>query len=263
MADGDKNKPDDLDLTEQDLRSNDLEVESSADNGTLDETTLEMPASDGEPEIDASDITEDFETLDPETLPPIEDDGTPAEEMTESDLDLPEEGELTADEEGEPDEEEEDLEEKAKEAKERLLRRVDTGLWIAYAAFWVIFVGVCAYCHFTSGLGAAMTLLLVGSPLLAVLCVPLLLWTGRRTNTVYDMLLAVSLAAVLLAVFFLVMEWASYKFDTGADDAKQRVAAPAVQLGPASTRAAAWPIDVRFTSTATGAEEAIGWPWMT
>ena len=70
--------------------------------------------------------------------------------------------------------------------------------------------------------------------------------------------------AVLMAVFFMVMEWASYEFDTAAKEAKQRAdARGAFQSAPANTTAAAWPIEVRFTSTAVGSDEAIGRPLMT
>ena len=53
--------------------------------------------------------------------------------------------------------------------------------------------------------------------------IPLALWMGRKTNTVYVVFLGCVLAAVLTAVYCLWMELGRYKFDIKAQEAKQRV----------------------------------------
>ena len=52
--------------------------------------------------------------------------------------------------------------------------------------------------------------------------IPLALWMGRKTNTVYVVFLACVLAAVLTAVYCLWIEIGRYKFDVKAQEAKQR-----------------------------------------
>ena len=53
--------------------------------------------------------------------------------------------------------------------------------------------------------------------------IPLALWMGRTTNTVFVVILGCVLAAVLTSVYCLWMELGRYKFDIKAQDAKQRV----------------------------------------
>jgi hypothetical protein len=53
--------------------------------------------------------------------------------------------------------------------------------------------------------------------------IPLGLWLGRKTNTVYVVIMGCVLAALLTAVYCLWMYLARYNFDVKAQDAKQRV----------------------------------------
>jgi hypothetical protein len=53
--------------------------------------------------------------------------------------------------------------------------------------------------------------------------VPLALWLGRKTNTVFVVILGCVVAAVLTACYCLWMELGRYKYDVKAQEAKQRV----------------------------------------
>ncbi len=80
----------------------------------------------------------------------------------------------------------------------------------------------------------------------------------------YTVMLGISLLAIVIAIFCLLMELAAYDNDIKAEGARQPAMAwPADQFGPASTTAAAWPIDVKLTDKAEDAEPRSGWPWMT
>jgi hypothetical protein len=58
--------------------------------------------------------------------------------------------------------------------------------------------------------------------LIAVGYIPLALWAGRRSNTVYVVFVGCALAAVLTGVYCLWMEIGSYNYDIKAQEAKQR-----------------------------------------
>jgi uncharacterized protein (DUF58 family) len=53
---------------------------------------------------------------------------------------------------------------------------------------------------------------------------PLILWMGRMTNTVYVVFLGCILAALLTCLYCLWVMLAQYRFDVKASEAKQRVA---------------------------------------
>jgi hypothetical protein len=53
--------------------------------------------------------------------------------------------------------------------------------------------------------------------------VPVLLWLGRKTNTVYVVLLACAIAVLMTSIVFLWWSWAKYERDIRAADIKQRV----------------------------------------
>ena len=53
--------------------------------------------------------------------------------------------------------------------------------------------------------------------------IPLVLWMGRKTNTVYTVFLGCIIAALLTCVYCLWVALASYNFDVKAQEAKQRV----------------------------------------
>ncbi len=52
---------------------------------------------------------------------------------------------------------------------------------------------------------------------------PLLLWLGRKTNTVYVVFLACVIAVLMTCIYFLWVKLAEYHFDVKASEAKQRV----------------------------------------
>jgi hypothetical protein len=68
---------------------------------------------------------------------------------------------------------------------------------------------------------------------IAVGFIPYGIWKDRKTSTVYTVILACALAAVLTAVFCMWLEWGRYQFDVKARGAKQQVRAPQ-SLQPAS-----------------------------
>ena len=69
--------------------------------------------------------------------------------------------------------------------------------------------------------------------IIAVGFIPYGIWKDRETSTVYTVILACALAAVLTAVYCLWMEWGRYQFDVKARGAKQQVRA-SQPLQPAS-----------------------------
>ena len=70
--------------------------------------------------------------------------------------------------------------------------------------------------------------------------IPFLLWKGGRTNTVYVVILGISLAGILVANLLLLLELARYGGDIGAKGAQQSMhVAPAVQSAPDNTSATA------------------------
>jgi len=100
--------------------------------------------------------------------------------------------------------------------------------------------------------------------LLALLFIPYVLIKTRKTCTPYRVMLALSLAAILTAVFYLLLEIKTYKYDIKAEGAKQRAAViPTVQFGPATTTAADCPIAVQFNTTAGSCTEQSGAWWTT
>jgi len=72
--------------------------------------------------------------------------------------------------------------------------------------------------------------------LLALFFVPYVLWKARETGTIYRIMLALSLLAVLTAALYLVLELKTYHYDIGAQEAR---AGPAVQFRASSTTAIA------------------------
>ena len=100
--------------------------------------------------------------------------------------------------------------------------------------------------------------------LLALLFLPYVLLKTRNTCTPYRVMLALSLAAILTAVFYLLLELKTYKYDIKAEGAKQRAALiPRVQFGPATTTAADCPIAVQFNTIAGSCTEQSGAWWTT
>ena len=73
---------------------------------------------------------------------------------------------------------------------------------------------------------------------LTLTAIPLLLILGRRKVTIFDYVLALTLTGIVVGIFCLLMELVSYGGDITAEEAKQRVMAPAVQSAPARTTAA-------------------------
>jgi hypothetical protein len=53
--------------------------------------------------------------------------------------------------------------------------------------------------------------------------IPLLLWLGRKTNTVYVVFLGCAIAVLMTCVYFFWTVWGRYNFDTKATEAKERV----------------------------------------
>ena len=89
-------------------------------------------------------------------------------------------------------------------------------------------------------------------------------WTSPEISAPFTLMIVVSLAALLTAVYCLGLELRSYDWDQKAKKAKQpAVVTSAAQFGPATTIAAAWPIDVQLTAKADASPQAIGSPWMT
>ena len=71
---------------------------------------------------------------------------------------------------------------------------------------------------------------------------------GRKTNTVFVVILGCVLAAVLTSVYCLWMELVRYKFDIKAQDAKQRVSMVSRPLAWRSTMCPAWNKQCRTTN---------------
>ena len=97
--------------------------------------------------------------------------------------------------------------------------------------------------------------------LLAMFLVAYVLWKTRETCTPYQVMLALSLLAVLTAILCVVWEMKAYDYDIKAEGAKQRAAVPPrVQFGPAATTAVDCPTDVQFNSIAGAVAEVSGSP---
>ncbi len=70
--------------------------------------------------------------------------------------------------------------------------------------------------------------------------IPFLLWVGRKANNMYVVMLGLSLAGVLIAIGFLLMELVTYGGDIKAKSAPQaRHVVPAIQSSAANTKATA------------------------
>jgi hypothetical protein len=54
--------------------------------------------------------------------------------------------------------------------------------------------------------------------------IPLVLWMGRRTNTIYVVFMGIILAALITCIYAMWVVLAKYNFDVKAQEAKQRVA---------------------------------------
>jgi hypothetical protein len=59
--------------------------------------------------------------------------------------------------------------------------------------------------------------------LIAVGFVPFGIWKGRKTSTVYTIVLGCTLIAVMTAVYFMWVEFGRYEFDIKARDGKHRI----------------------------------------
>lgn len=59
--------------------------------------------------------------------------------------------------------------------------------------------------------------------LIAVAFVPFGIWKGRKTSTIFTVILGCTLIAVLTAVYFLWVEFGRYQFDVKARDGKHRI----------------------------------------
>ena len=89
-------------------------------------------------------------------------------------------------------------------------------------------------------------------------------WKGRATNSVYTVMLACALAAIVTAAYLLWLELERYNLDIKAREARQKVGmSQRLQFGPVSTTAAAWPAAVRLTSSDAGFEDGAGSPQIT
>jgi hypothetical protein len=142
--------------------------------------------------------------------------------------------------------------------------------WLAYVQ-WIaaVLVAVALYLS-ASLLSSAATGFWNGIYLVLMAVLAFALWKTRRVWTTpevsapFTLMIVVSLAALLTAVYCLGLELARYDWDQKAKKAKQpAVVTSAAQLGPATTIAAAWPIDVQLTARAEASPQAIGSPWMT
>ena len=58
---------------------------------------------------------------------------------------------------------------------------------------------------------------------IGLIFIPLLLWMGRKTNTIYVVLLGCVIAGLMTSIYFLWIVLAKYHFDIKASEAKQRV----------------------------------------
>ena len=74
--------------------------------------------------------------------------------------------------------------------------------------------------------------------------IPTLLWLGRKTNTVYVVLLACAIAALMTGIISLWKMWGWYEFDIRAADIKQRIG----MVRPADY---GWPTGIRADAIRT------------
>jgi hypothetical protein len=74
--------------------------------------------------------------------------------------------------------------------------------------------------------------------------IPVLLWLGRKTNTVYVALLGCVIAVLMTSIVFLWWSWAKYEFDIRAADVKQRIG----MVRPADY---GWPTGIRADAIRT------------
>jgi hypothetical protein len=189
----------------------------------------------------------------------------PADEFS-ADMPLPDEGILDAlddnvlDSLGADVAAEESKDEAAKEAvqppKEKKAFKLPWYLDLAVAgAVALVLLGLAALHLF--GFSTALYLIAIG-------LIPYGVWKGGAANSIYTMILACALAAVVTAAYLLWLELERYHLDIKAREGRQRVAmSPCPQFGPASTTATAWPAAVRLTSSAALFEDRMGSPQIT
>ena len=89
------------------------------------------------------------------------------------------------------------------------------------------------YLEWAGAIGIPLVLLILGwfgallfstaFYLIAVGFVPYGLWKGRKTSTVFTVILGCALVAILTALYCLWLELGTYQFDLKAQDAKQRI----------------------------------------
>ena len=143
-----------------------------------------------------------------------------------------------------------------------------TGKLPAYAepgAVAAVCVGILGATYFAvASTGGLFFWCVLSIYLLAMFLVAYVLWKNRETCTLYQVMLALSLLALLTAILCVVWELKAYEYDIKAEGAKQRAAAlPRTQLGPAATTAVDCPTDVQFSSIAGAVADVSGSPCMT
>jgi hypothetical protein len=185
--------------------------------------------------------------------------GTPEDEAAyagDAPLDESAEGEqpeMESAEEAEPEEAEAEPEEKPFEVPAYLE-------WAGVIGVPLVILAIAALCVMTFATALAAFSLAVY--VIALAFIPYGLWKGRETNNIYTVVLGCALAALLTMTYCLWRELGEYQFNIKARR-QVGMSSQNLQLGPASTTAAAWPAVVRLTNRADGLEEHTGSPAIT
>lgn len=156
--------------------------------------------------------------------------------------------------------EEESAESEKEETEEESKEESNLRFYVEWGAVAAVSVGVIIWSYFSVATSEGFLYWgVLNLYAIAMVLIPFAIWKTRKTSTPYNVMLAGALAAILTAIFCLWLELWAYDLDIKATEVK----GPPVQFGPASTTAAAWPIDVRLTSRAGDAEVESGSPRIT
>ena len=166
---------------------------------------------------DINDEKPDFDELDrtgdmPEETEPDKLD-LPGDELLQPD-------EATEDEKSETEKETKDQETGELEAEEEPEEKNKQELYVEAAVIATVCVGILAGTFYGAASEGLFYCSMLSIYLLAISAIPYVLWKSHETNTLYRVLLAITLAAILTAIMCMLSELKRYDYDVKAEGAQ-------------------------------------------
>ncbi len=106
------------------------------------------------------------------------------------------------------------------EAEEESEEKNKQALHIEAAVIATVCVGILAGTFYSAASEGLFYCSMLSIYLLAISAIPYVLWKARETNTLYRVLLAIALAAILTAIMCMLSELKRYDYDIKAKDAQ-------------------------------------------